>query len=170
MRKLIFLVFIFTFSPALVFCQVNEKIRYIGLKYEGVLLNEVLPNGIKSLGGGLITDTKDRIEFGISRFSKGKKQMLWLDKLLGRNERGIPTWEVQDVLFFSKLKSNQTLHFAAASACLRNGKPDNQLIVLADLKKKPKTYNVRKAWRVNLTKEIFESIATKGIKCEYEEP
>lgn len=154
---LILVVLLFSFNS---FAQ--KKDEYIGYKYKGVVYGKTLPNGVKDLGGGLLSNDN----YGISHFSKENLQMLWLDKITDRDNKGVPSWEVKDVLRFPKMKKNQTFMFSYASSCLKNKKADLDMIVLVELNPKTKKYKVIKAWKANVKKEKFEVIKTKGIKCE----
>jgi hypothetical protein len=58
-----------------------QKKEFVGYKHKGVVVGETLPNGAKDLGGGLLSNEN----FGVSRFSKGKKHYLWLEKITGRD-------------------------------------------------------------------------------------
>jgi hypothetical protein len=91
--------------------------------------------------------------------------MLWLEKITERDARGIPSWEVRDVLFFDKLKRSHEFLFSYSSSCLQNGKEKLDLIVQAELLPKTKTYKIINAWRANINREKFEKISTKAIKC-----
>lgn len=140
--------------------------QYIGYKHKGVKYGETLPNGVKDQGGGLLTNEN----FGVSRFMKGKKYMLWLEKITDRNAKGVPSWEVRDVLSFDKLKKNQSFSYSYSSSCLQNGKENLDLVVMLELLPKDKTYKILKAWKANIKKARFEKISTKGIKCVYVAP
>ncbi|CAN5633337.1 hypothetical protein BH24ACI2_BH24ACI2_04820 [soil metagenome] len=145
---------------------ITKKSEYIGYKHKGVKYGETLPNGVKDLGGGLLSNEN----YGVSRFTKGKKYMLWLEKITTRDAKGVPNWEVRDVLSFDKLKKNQEFLFSYSSSCLQNGKGNLDMIVMTELLPKNKTYKVLKAWKANIKKEKLEKISTKGIKCEYVAP
>jgi hypothetical protein len=139
-----------------------QKTRYIGFKHRGVLYDEILSNGVKSVGGGLLSDDK----FGVSRYAKNKKTMLWLEKIVERDAVGVPSWEAKDVLLFDNLKQNQNLLFSYGSTCKQNGKVSLDLVVKVKQAPYQKTYKVEDAWRANTKKGKFEKITTKGIKCE----
>lgn len=160
MKKLSVILLLFLLS-ATTFGQ-----NYIGYKHKGVVYGETLPNGAKDLGGGLLSDE----DYGVSRFSKGKKFMLWLEKISSRDDEGVPDWEVKDVLNFGKLKKNQELLFSFSSPCTQNGEENLEMIVLAETFKKKKSYKILKAWQVNLDEEKFEKLSTKEIRCAYNEP
>lgn len=140
--------------------------NYIGYKHRGVVYGETLPNGVKDLGGGLLSDES----YGVSRFSKDKTFMLWLEKITSRDEEGVPDWEVKDVLIYDKLKKNQQFFFSYSSPCMQNGGTNLEMIVLAETSKKRKRYKIMKAWQVNLSREKFEKLSTKNIRCEYLQP
>jgi hypothetical protein len=96
--------------------------------------------------------------------------MLWLEKITARDAKGVPSWEVRDVLSFDKLKKNQEFLFSYSSSCLQNGKGNLDMIVMTELLPKNKTYKVLKAWKANIKREKFDKISIKGIKCEYVAP
>lgn len=155
---------IFLFLFVLVFPAVaapQKKESFVGYKHKGVKYGETLPNGAKDLGGGLLSNDN----FGVTRYTKGKKYMLWLERITARDREGVPSWEVKDVLTFDPLKKNQEFSFSYSSGCVHNGRENLDLIVLTEASKDKKTYKAIKAWRVNLTKAKFEKISTKGIEC-----
>lgn len=160
--KILFLL-AFLILPAAVSAQKKE---FIGYRHKGVVYGETLSNGARDLGGGLLSDEN----YGVSRFSKGRKQMLWLEKITSRDKKGIPGWEVLDVLVIEKPKKNQVFLFSYGSSCTQNGAENLDLIVLAELQPAKKIYKVLEAWEADLVKEKFDKISVEGIKCEYVEP
>ncbi len=161
--KLLFSLLLLTFST---FAMPVKKNEFIGYRHKGVVYGQTLPNGVKDLGGGLLSDEN----YGVTRFSKGKKYMLWLEKIVERNREGVPDWEVKDVLTFPNLKKNQEFLFSHSSTCRRNGRENLDLIVLAELAPKTKTYKVLDAWRANVKRGKFEKTSLKGIICQYAAP
>ena len=143
-----------------------QKNKFIGYRHKGVVFGGVLPNGAKDLGGGLLTDEN----YGVTRFSKGKKLMLWLEKVTARDKDGVPSWEVRDVLTFDHLKKNQEFLFSYSSGCRQNDQQNLDLIVLAEISPKTKTYKIIHAWKANAVKEKFEKSSIKKIKCTAVEP
>ena len=155
--KLLFLI-VLVAAPLTLTAQKN---KFVGYRHKGVVYGATLPNGAKDLGGGLLTDEN----YGVTRFSKGKKFMLWLEKLTSRDKDGVPNWEVRDVLPFDKLKKNQEFLFSYSSQCRQNEKQNLDLIVLAQTVPKSKNYKIVRAWKANTRREKFEKISTKNIKC-----
>src|SRR5829696_6642745 len=103
-----------------------QKMDFVGFRHKGVVVGETLPNGVKDLGGGLLSDEN----YGVSRFSKGKKHYLWLEKISGRDASGVPNWIVKDVLEFDILKKNQQFLFSYSSTCSAGGTENLDTIVL----------------------------------------
>ena len=167
-RKLLFLFILVTIpATAAIVASPQDKKEFIGYRHKGVVYGEILPNGARDLGGGLLSNQN----YGVSRFTKGKKYMLWLEKIISRDARsGVPNWEVKDVLMFDNLKKNQEFLFSYSSGCRQNGKENLDLIVMAE--RKPKnSFKVLRAWRADTRREKFEKISDKGIVCrEAEEP
>ena len=163
MKLKLLLLLIFLIVPTIVSAQKKDLIGY---KHKGVIYGATLPNGAKDLGGGLLSNEN----YGVSRFSRGKKFMLWLEKITERDARGVPSWEVKDVLSFDKLKKNQEFFFSYSSSCLQNGGERLDLIVQAEFLAKTKSYKIIRAWRAKVKREKFEKISIKGIKCAYIEP
>ena len=143
-----------------------QKRNYIGYKHKGVVYGATLPNGAKDLGGGLLANDR----YGVSRFKKGAKDMLWLEKIAERDEKGVPTWHVKDVLMFDTLKKNQEFLLSYSSSCTENGKVNLNLVVLAELSINRKSYKILSAWTANLKKEKFEKIGTDSIFCDVAMP
>ncbi len=141
----------------------QQQKTYIGYKHKGVVFGATLPNGVKDSGGGLLSDDS----YGVTRFTKNGKYMLWLEKITSRNRNGVPNWQVKDVLTFGKLKQNQAFIFSYSGNCTQNNRENFDLIVLAELAAKSKTYKIINAWRANLKREKFEKASIKGIKCAY---
>lgn len=154
---------IFLIVPTIVSAQKKDLIGY---RHKGVIYGATLPNGAKDLGGGLLSNEN----YGVSRFSRGKKFMLWLEKITGRDVKGVPSWEVRDVLSFDRLKKNQEFLLSYSSSCLQNDKEKLDLIVQVEFLPKTKAYKIIHAWRANVKREKLEKITTKGIKCAYIEP
>jgi hypothetical protein len=161
--KLIFSLLLFSLST---FGAPEKKSEFVGYRHKGVLYGETLPNGVKDLGGGLLSDEN----YGVSRFQKGKKFMLWLEKITDRDKKGVPSWEVKDVLTFDNLKKNQGFSFSYSSTCKQNGEENLDLIVMTELMARQKTYKVIRAWQANVKTAKFEKISDKGIVCKYVEP
>jgi hypothetical protein len=161
--KILFSLIFFSLTT---FAAPQKKSEFIGYKHKGVLYGETLPNGVKDLGGGLLSNEN----YGVSRFQKGKKFMLWLEKITSRDAKGVPSWEVKDVLTFDNLKKNQEFSFSYSSTCRQNGKENLDLIVMTELSAQRKIYKVIRAWQANVKTAKFEKISEKGIVCRYVEP
>ena len=72
MKLRLLVLFVLTFVPLIVPAQKKDLIGY---KHKGVVYGATLPNGAKDLGGGLLANEN----YGVTRFSKGRKFMLWLE-------------------------------------------------------------------------------------------
>jgi hypothetical protein len=141
---------------------VSQKNGYIGYRHKGVVYGATLPNGVKDLGGGLLSNEN----LGITRYTKSGNDMLWLEKVLSRDNNGVPTWQVKDVLIFDKLRKNQELLFSYSSTCTQNGRENLNLIVLAELAADKNSYKILKAWNASIKSEKFNKISAKGIECK----
>lgn len=149
------------FLTAASFAAFPQKGSFIGYRHKGVINGQNLPNGVKSLGGGLTSNDN----YGVSRYTKGKKYMLWLEEVVARDEKGFPVWVVRNVLAFDNLKKNEDFLFSYTSPCTLNGKNNLDLIVKAEFLPKTKTYKVLDAWRIDVKREKFEKISIAGVKC-----
>ena len=139
-----------------------QKSNYVGYKHKGATLGETLSNGVKSVSGGLTSNNK----IGVSRYTKGKKYMLWLEEIVSRDATGVPTWIVRNVLTFDNLKKNQEFHFSYNSPCKLYGKDNVDLIVKTQFLTKTKTYKILEAWKANTKTLKFEEIDTKNVQCK----
>ena len=157
---------------AFVAAQSNERSKYVGYKYAGVVPNKTLPNGVKHLGGGLIGDFDADPVYGISQVVKGKTKMLWLEVSTGQNATGVTGWLVKDVLVFNNMTKNQHLFFSVDPAiyCQRDKKDVENLVAFGQIFARQGTYKPSKAWIANIKTGKFEPMAIKGLKCEYSPP
>ena len=144
-----------------------QKNEYVGYRYKPVLVDQMLPNGIKDLGGAIISDPKINPMWGIARVSKGGTQMLWLEKAIEQDDSGVQRWEVLDVLTFANYPKTRELLFGTGE-CSRNAKEDNRLVVQASVRRG--NYVVEKAWIADTGSQRFVPIAVKGIRCEMAMP
>jgi hypothetical protein len=102
-------------STAAAFSQKNS---YVGYRHKGVINGQNLPNGVKSLGGGLTSNEN----YGVSRYAKGKRYMLWLEEVVSRDAKGVPTWIVKNVLTFDNLKKNRNFSFPTLRPACKTAK------------------------------------------------
>lgn len=163
MKLKVFLIIVILVFP--VFANQQKTNKYIGYKHKGVIVNTKLPNGVKHLGGGLLSNER----YGVSRYEKDGQLMLWLEKITSRDAAGVPSWVVKDVLKIGKLKKDEELLFSYSTTCLQDDKVNLDLIVKAELSPK-KEYKILKVWQANAKKEKFQTAQIKGIKCQYEVP
>jgi len=161
----IYLLILLTFLALTLNISAQKK-DFVGFKHKGVVVGESLSNGAKDLGGGLLSNEN----YGVTRYAKGKKHYLWLEKITGRDRDGVPNWIVKDVLEFDALKKNQEFLFSYSSTCTTGGRENLDTIVLAELNAKTKKYKILKAFKANTAKERFEKLSTKGIQCKTEKP
>lgn len=167
MRVILFICLIVSLTLAPVSAQraaapVKQNIdtaKYIGLRH-----GPTLPAGLKSLGGGLVSAVGDTREYGMAEIHRGTTKMLWFERLTHHDDKGVPYWEVKDVLVLPPVPKKQVLVYAL---CLLNNQPDGEIAAIADLEPDVQYFSrVRRAWRANRQTEKFEAIPTKGIKCE----
>lgn len=159
--SLVFLVFAAANSTAQ-----QRTSEFVGYEHKGVIYGATLPNGARDLGGGLLSNEN----YGVSRFSKNGKLMLWLERIVEFDADGVPSWTVKDVLTFARPKKTQEFLFSYGSTCRQNGAENLDLIVLAELRPPAKNYKIINAWRANVEKEKFEKVSIKGIECVAVEP
>jgi len=166
MKKSLAIIFLVMLSAAAASAQ------YVGYEYKGVTPETVLPNGVKHLGGGLISDIDADPTYGISQVSKGKTEMLWLEVSTGQNETGIIGWRVLDVVSFPALMRTQHIHMHhdPAIECSRGGKIVDDLVAVGTINRSRGTYTPQRAWIADITKKKFVPTATAGLRCIYSEP
>lgn len=154
------------------FAQTDERAKYIGYSYKGVVPDTTLPNGVKHLGGGLIGNIDADPVYGISQVEKGKTKMLWLEISTGQNATGITGWLVKDVLVFTNLTKDTHISFAADPAilCQQNKKDVENLVAAGKILSKQGIFKPTRAWIANLKTEKFEEMSIKNLRCEYSAP
>ena len=163
MKHTIFFLLVFIIVAALplsVFATIPGS-QYIGYRHKGALYGEQLPNGVRYWGGGLLSDEN----YGVTRFTKGRTYMLWLERIIYRDNEGTPHWQVEDVLVFERLLPNQEFLYSYNSPCTIGGRADPDLIVMAERGNRKNRHRVLKAWRADTGRGRFESVSTQSVKC-----
>ena len=170
MRKALSAIFVSLIFAA--FAQGQTAASYIGYEYKGVVPDSVMPNGVKHLGGALISDINKDPVYGIAQVSKGRTQMLWLEASTGQNEKGVTGWRVLDVISFPKLASPQhvMMPLDPAVACTRNGKTVPYLVALGRIDTRRAVFTVQRAWIADIDKKKFTPASIRGLRCTYSEP
>lgn len=163
---------IFTFLMFAAYAHGQAAASYVGYEYKGVVPETILGNGVRHLGGALISDFKEDPVYGISQVSKGKTRMLWLEVSTGQNEKGVIGWRVLDVLSFPAWTGTQHLliAFDPAVECLRNGKAVEGLVSVGTIDRRRGIYTPRRAWIADIAEKKFTPASTRGIRCNYYEP
>ena len=134
---------------------------YVGLRH-----GSKLPDGLKNLGGSLVSEAGAGKEYGLAEVHRGKIKMLWFERLTHRDAAGLPYWEVEDFLILPPVRKNQVL---AYSTCFSGSEPDREVIAIADYQRSAEFFTrVRRAWRANRKTGKFEEISPRGIKCTNE--
>jgi hypothetical protein len=154
------------------FGQGQTAASYIGYEYKGVVPDTVMPNGVKHLGGALISDINKDPVHGIAQVSKGRTQMLWLEVSTGQNEKGVTGWRVLDVISFPKTAGSQhaMLPLDPAVECTRNGKTVPNLVAIGRIDTRRASYTVQRAWIADIDKKKFTPASIRGLRCIYSEP
>ena len=139
-----------------------------------ILITSALPyiNGVKHLGGALVSDINKDPVYGIAQVSKGKTRMLWLEVSTGQNEKGVTGWRVLDVLSFPALTGSQHLliSYDPAVECLRNGNQVDGLVAFGTIVRRKGVYTPQRAWIADIEKKKFTPASVRGLRCTYSEP
>lgn len=79
--------------------------NYIGRHYD--LRN--LPEGLEELGGSITRDQSGTHEFAVNSFAwKENRTLYWLEKLMCRDQDGMPYFEIVDAIATPPLKGDET--------------------------------------------------------------
>lgn len=170
MRKAFAGIFVSMILAAFAYGQTAAS--YIGYEYKGYTPDTVMPNGVKHLGGALISDINKDPVYGIAQVSKGRTQMLWLEVSTGQNETGVTGWRVLDVISFPKLSGSQhaMLPLDPAVECTRNGKTVPYLVAIGRIDTRRAVFTAQRAWIADIDKKRFTPASTRGLRCNYYEP
>ena len=156
--------------PLMVKAQAGGKndSKYIGLQYPPV------PDGITIEGGWVIEQKGSNAlsDYSIGSVVEGDKTSLWLERLIGQDPQGKPSFQVVDVLPLPPIDNQKEdiLGGSPYQCRINEGEYDPTLIVIAQLEDGNTEFltQVRQAWRVDLASEQFNEINLQGLefKCE----
>ena len=152
--------------------QTNDRAKYLGYEYKGVLPDSTLPNGVKHFGGGLVGDIEADPVYGISQVEKGKTKMLWFEASTGKDASGVTGWKVIDVLSFPAMTKTDYIFFAGDPAieCTRRGNGIPDLVAVGRIISRQGIFRPSKLWIADLATKKFTPLAVTGVKCIYSEP
>lgn len=147
--------------------------QFIGYKFkEGVTLPNLLPNGVKYLGGGLIGDINADPVYGISQTEKGRLKMFWLKVSIGQDATGVTGWKVLDVLSFQNVLKTEYLVLAGDPSvnCTKDSQEIPNLVGRGRIARSKDSFVPTRLWVADIAKRKFVPFAVTGVKCEYSEP
>ena len=79
-------------------------------KYTGLRDGSTQPKGVKDIGSALISGLNDEKEYGIEEVHKGRVKALWFERIARFDEKGIPYWELMDVLVIPAVSQESSTH------------------------------------------------------------
>jgi hypothetical protein len=140
---------------------------YIGLKYPP------LPSSIRTStsSGRAIWNPSTPISWVVDVVMDEKNLMLWLSKIIDRDEVGHAFFEVRDILFLPPSARDKDF---VVGECVLAGKPDFELVALVNVDQESldnrwlPNSNIISAWRANLSTGKIEQISTEKIECNAE--
>jgi len=140
----------------------NTPQTYIGLQYPP------LPESLKMGGSQVISPSSSSCEWAVSIVEDDDKFMLWLDKLLYRDQNGKPHLKVSDTVVIPVLEEDQEI---IVSGCFLNGTLNAEIITLVNIDTQNE-YNrwlsneyIVQTWRANQNTGKLENISTANIEC-----
>ena len=147
MKKLLIaiLVFLVVFGCK---AKVSDGKEYVGLKYLHC------PEGLIEHAGCVIEG-----DYCLHYLSKGKIQMVWLEKIFKNSNGKVQYYQVLDAIVSPEIKENYIFSLCASSI---NKKYDSTIVTYVE-KSEADYWKVLYAWKINLQKERFEKIKTDGI-------
>ncbi len=132
----------------------------VPLSYKGVRVPP-LPPGHQDLGGYLINPDA-ATEYAVIEVWFDKKKMWWLQKMLSRDAKGKPQWEIVAVTEVPKVPKG---YYFQMGTCEKGGVAVPEIIAVAKREDKERLENIHSAWIANLNTHSFEPYSTKGVVC-----
>ena len=150
----------------------DPGVQFINYRYKGVTPPNLLPNGVKHLGGGLIGDINTDPVYGIAQTAKGNLKMFWLEVSTGQDSTGVTGWQVLDVLAFPNVLKTEYLFLAGdpSISCKRHSTEIPNLVGRGRILRSKSSFIPSKLWVADIAKRKFVPFAVTGVKCEYSEP
>ena len=119
----------------------------------------------------MISPSSSSYEWAVSIVEDGDKFMLWLDKLLYRDQDGQPHLKVSDTVIIPALEEDQGV---IVGGCFLNGTLDAEIVAFVNIDIQNE-YNrwlsneyIVRAWRANQNTGKLESMSTANIECNAE--
>ncbi len=130
-----------------------------------------LPDGMRDLGGGCVTDERGydhSCDYSISVIATqaGKAMAIIGARLLERDPTGNPIWLITDSVPYPDLPAN---FYLAMSTCRFENRKDDLIVASVRYEESKEWHgDVRQAWRFNLANEAFAPFPTNNVECANE--
>lgn len=126
------------------------------------LVGQVIPpyvDGWVEEGGSCLANC----DYSIGVLKKGRERQLYFGKAATSSTPNKPLWKVLDQMPYPNTPRGFELVYGI---CQNNGKADASIIAVVKNADTEWLDKVRFAYKANITTGQFETIATKGVRCE----
>lgn len=123
------------------------------------------PRSDSSLGGYLIQDTAGGTDYSVGWVRNAAGDHLWFSRLLSHDSLGKAHWLLLDSITVPTTGS--TMQWAPGTCSIR-GKPDAEIIALAETSSADTLRRIVRAWRASRVRGAWQPIDTLGLVCENE--
>lgn len=156
-NRLLFIMFLFSFG----LCGGGLASDEALFSYKGLRVPP-LPANLKNMDGYLVNPDAP-VEHAVSEVWSEKNKMWWLERLLGRDEKGSPNFEVVAVMAVPDIPKD---YFFVKGYCKKNGVMIPEIIAAAKYdENKEELTEIYSAWYVDTVTETFRPYPRKGITC-----
>lgn len=149
-------------------CQSQKPESYIGFQYA---TKEEL-KGLEFVGGSIIFGggAVKNMQGGYTQVRQGDKNMLWLMGQQKQTDKGLPVWQVLDVLSFSEYDqqlNNKAYFLGWGGRCKAESRSFREdVIAIFVLENKLALKDIKKAWKINRKTGKFEPHSNQNIICQ----
>ncbi|MDH3670404.1 MAG: hypothetical protein OES46_04495 [Gammaproteobacteria bacterium] len=128
--------------------------------YEGLQIPP-LPDGHREIEG-FVVDDKPTSYYGVARLTHDAGEVIWLEKLLYRDEEGHPHWEIKSAVVEPKLEKG---HDYFLGTCMQDGVHQREIIALVELEDKEIQTAIKRVSWVDLNRESVVARSVAKITC-----
>lgn len=126
------------------------------------LVGQVIPpyvDGWVEEGGSCLANC----DYSIGVLKKSRERQLYFGKAAANSTPNKPHWEILDHMSYPSTPKGFELVYGI---CQNNGKADDSIIAVVKNADTEWLDKVRFAYKANISTGQFETIATKGVRCE----
>jgi hypothetical protein len=135
------------------------------LRVASVYVGQAEPSGpptADDISGVALATAKGEPEYGLSLQARGVDTLLFLERVLSRNQKGQPAFLIEAAVYSPRVEKG---HVLVLANCRLNGQLDQNILAVARSDDKEIYKHITAAWRVDIANRAFKAVPPRIVDC-----